>query len=92
MISNMRRWLRWAHTNSLAAGLLLVFGLIGGLRPTTNSSQQSQMLEEVGSMPKIDIHAHITDLGHSGDKQFIGFLENQNFKWLDICVVGTEWG
>jgi len=70
----------------------LASGLIGGPKPTINSTQQSQTsVEEVQRMPKIDIHAHISDLDNTGDKQFIGFLEDENFKWLDICVVGTEW-
>ena len=77
----------------LIAGVLLIFGFINnGSQQAARSPEHEEMsLAELQKMPKIDVHAHISDFGSTGEKQFISFLEKHNFKWLDICVVGTEW-
>ncbi len=48
-------------------------------------------LNELEKIPKIDVHAHIDASEHFSDEQLIHLLKKHNLKWLDICVVGTEW-
>jgi predicted TIM-barrel fold metal-dependent hydrolase len=77
----------------LATGILLAFSLSNYLNQTaTCLAEEGQMsVEALDKMPKIDVHAHISDFPATDTKEFIAFLEKHNFKWLDICVVGTEW-
>jgi predicted TIM-barrel fold metal-dependent hydrolase len=82
----------WERVGMLIAGVLLAISFISGSQQAAWSPEHEEMsLAELQKMPKIDVHAHISDFGNTGEKQFIGFLEKHNFKWLDICVVGTEW-
>ena len=48
-------------------------------------------LEELQRMPKFDTHAHIRGPLGKDEGQFVALLKRHNLKWLDICVVGTEW-
>jgi predicted TIM-barrel fold metal-dependent hydrolase len=48
-------------------------------------------LEELQRMPKFDTHAHIRGPLGKDEGQFLALLKKHNLKWLDICVVGTEW-
>jgi predicted TIM-barrel fold metal-dependent hydrolase len=48
-------------------------------------------LEELQLMPKFDTHAHIRGSLGKDEGQFVTLLKKHNLKWLDICVVGTEW-
>jgi predicted TIM-barrel fold metal-dependent hydrolase len=78
------------HTIHPITGMLLVFSLSNCLFPSAACADEERMsAAEVQRMPKIDVHAHISD--SVGKEQFIALLEKHNFKWLDICVVGTEW-
>jgi len=80
------------RVDSLVALVLLAFSLISCSRQASKSPEPRGMsLEELQQMLKIDVHAHISDFGNTGEEQFIALLEKHNFKWLDICVVGTEW-
>ena len=70
---------------------LLLF-LLGSTRHSEEATSTSTAaMEATRAMPKIDVHAHISEAGVADEKQFRGFLKKHNFKWLDICVVGTEW-
>ena len=78
---------------SLAAGIALAFARSGLAGPPTPLSQVGRTtLEELERMPKIDAHAHVGHDGAADEKLFIDLLKKHNLKWLDICVVGTEWG
>jgi predicted TIM-barrel fold metal-dependent hydrolase len=82
----------WERAGRLIAGMLLAFSLSSCVRqPATYAEQGRMSVEELEKIPKIDVHAHISDFGDTGAEQFIGLLKKHNFKWLDICVVGTEW-
>ena len=43
-------------------------------------------------MPKIDAHTHVGPDGPGDEKMFVDLLHKHHLKWLDICVVGTDWG
>jgi len=78
---------------SLGAGIALAFGFSSHAGPPNSLSQDGQTtLEELERMPKIDAHAHVSKDGVADEKLFINLLRKHNLKWLDICVVGTEWG
>ncbi len=93
MESNKGGLLRGMRVHGLVFGILLALSLGShSSQPTISAAEEARMsLEELQKMPKIDVHAHISDFGDTGRKQFIAFLEKHNFKWIDICVVGTEW-
>ena len=78
---------------SLAAGITLAFGLSSLAGPPASVSPAGQMtLEELERMPKIDAHAHVREGGVADEKLFIEVLKKHNLKWLNICVIGTQWG
>ena len=82
----------WELAGRLTVGMLLVFSLSNySSQPAMGADEARMSVEELQKTPKIDIHAHISDFGDTGGEQFIALLEKHNFKWLDICVVGTEW-
>jgi hypothetical protein len=82
----------WERTGRLIAGMLLAFSLSSCVRqPATYAEEGRMSVEQLEKIPKIDVHAHISDFGDTGEEQFIALLNKHNFKWLDICVVGTEW-
>lgn len=76
-----------------AAAITLAFSA-GGLAspPASAPSSGATALEELERMPKIDAHAHVAAGGVSDEKLFVDLLKKHNLKWLDICVVGTDWG
>jgi predicted TIM-barrel fold metal-dependent hydrolase len=84
------RWQAW-RIAGLMAGLLLALGSYHLSSWSMSADAARMSVEELQKMPKIDVHAHISDFGDGGEKILISSLERQNFKWLDICVVGTEW-
>jgi predicted TIM-barrel fold metal-dependent hydrolase len=79
------------HFCGILGGLLLAIILLGCAQPSPDPLEDNPMtLEELARMPKIDTHAHITAPIGKGE-EFIATLERHHMKWLDICVVGTEW-
>jgi predicted TIM-barrel fold metal-dependent hydrolase len=72
-------------------GILLAFGLNHYSSPALSDDQAGMSVAALEKMPKIDVHAHISDFGDTGEQSVIAMLAKHNFKWLDICVVGTEW-
>ncbi len=77
----------------LAAGITLAFGVSSLAGPPASESPGGQTaLAELERMPKIDVHAHVSPEGVASEKVFIDLLRKHNLKWLDICVVGTDWG
>jgi predicted TIM-barrel fold metal-dependent hydrolase len=84
--------LGWRYAARLVLGMLLTLSLTNYSSPPGMYVDEARMsVEELQKIPKIDVHAHISDFGETGGEQFIALLEKHNFKWLDICVVGTEW-
>ena len=81
----------WMCSATLVGGMLLAFGLNHCSRPALSDDQARMSVEALEKMPKIDVHAHISDFGDTGEESVIAMLAKHNFKWLDICVVGTEW-
>src|SRR5215475_2630546 len=75
----------------LVVGMLLAFGPNHYSGPAISNDEAPMSVEALEKMPKIDVHAHISDFGDKGEESLIAMLEKHNFKWLDICVVGTEW-
>ncbi len=77
---------------TVVIGMLCLFTLDSYLESQSRSSKESQMtLEELQRMPKFDTHAHIRSPLDKNEGPFIALLQKHNLKWLDICVVGTEW-
>jgi predicted TIM-barrel fold metal-dependent hydrolase len=79
------------HAERLVLGMLLAFGLNQYSSLAKASDEAPMSVEALEKMPKIDVHAHISDFGDTGEESVIAMLAKHNFKWLDICVVGTEW-
>jgi hypothetical protein len=75
----------------IVVGMLLTFGPSHYSGPAISDDQARMSVEALEKMPKIDVHAHISDFGDTGEESVIAMLAKHNFKWLDICVVGTEW-
>jgi predicted TIM-barrel fold metal-dependent hydrolase len=75
----------------LVSGMLLAFSLNHYSSPAVAGDETPMSVEALEKMPKIDVHAHISDFGDTGEESVIAMLAKHNFKWLDICVVGTEW-
>jgi len=81
----------WCLSCQIVSALLAVSPTNHLSQPEMSAAAAQMSVEALDKMPKIDVHAHISDFGETGRKQFIAFLEKHNFKWLDICVVGTAW-
>src|SRR5437870_3072131 len=80
----------WECAGHLVAGILLALSLTS-CSSAMCAAEGRMSVEELEKIPKIDVHAHISDFGDTGGEQLIALLEKHNFKWLDVCVVGTEW-
>jgi predicted TIM-barrel fold metal-dependent hydrolase len=77
----------------LAAAIILASGVRGLAGPPASTPPSgATVLEQLERMPKIDAHAHVAEGGVADEKRFIDLLKRHNVKWLDICVVGTDWG
>ena len=77
---------------TIVIGMLCWFTPESYLESQSHSSKEGQMtLEELQRMPKFDTHAHIRGPLDKDEGQFLALLKKHNLKWLDICVVGTEW-
>ena len=83
---------RFKYIGAFAMGMLSLLALASVLESQSWSSKEGQMtLEELQRMPKFDTHAHIRGPIDKDEGQFLALLKKHNLKWLDICVVGTEW-
>lgn len=76
----------------IALGVWCLLTLGSHVQSQSRPSEESRVtLEELQSMPKCDTHAHIRGPLAKSEGQFVALLKKHNLKWLDICVVGTEW-
>lgn len=84
---------KWSLILGLVAAIALSSGPSGFAAPPAPVSPDGQAtLEELERMPKIDAHAHVREGGPIDQKLFVAFLDKHNLKWLNLCVVGTDWG
>jgi predicted TIM-barrel fold metal-dependent hydrolase len=60
--------------------------------PTAGAASADRLtVDQVMAMPKVDAHAHVRVPLASGERAaFVRFLEQQNLRWLNICVGGMN--
>jgi predicted TIM-barrel fold metal-dependent hydrolase len=77
-----------------AVSVVAVVGIVVSTAGARLSGRADDTLtvDQVMRMPKIDAHAHVNSALSAEQKAaFFTFLERENLRWLDICVVGTQW-
>jgi predicted TIM-barrel fold metal-dependent hydrolase len=75
----------------LAAVLALAVPLLFSAPASIGAQGTAMTVDQVMRMPKIDAHAHVGGMSPKHLGAFIAFLEQYNFRWLNICVGGMNW-
>jgi predicted TIM-barrel fold metal-dependent hydrolase len=61
-----------------------------GARASGAAQDGPMTVDQVMRMPKIDAHAHIGALGPGHLERFVAFLDQHDFRWLNICTGGMN--